>query len=209
MPRVDTDTFYRNALDRYGHNAQGAHWESLHTQQVRFTALRSLLPADLAGVTLVDVGCGLGDLFRYLESEGSLPARYIGIDVVTPMVEIARERTGQEIQLLDALQDPLPAADWYVCSGAMNTLTREETTVFITRCLAASRGGFLFNLLRGLDRSDTFNYWFPEDIRHLAQTLAADCEIELGYLPEDFTVALRHPRPDASEASTSAANEHG
>ncbi len=35
MPRVDTDAFYRNALKRYGHNAQDAHWESARSHRVR------------------------------------------------------------------------------------------------------------------------------------------------------------------------------
>ena len=189
MPRVDTDDFYRNALERYGHNAEGVHWESADTQRVRFTVLRRQLPADLSGLILVDVGCGLGDLYHYLESESTLPGRYIGIDVVEPMVEIARARTGQRVLLVDALQDRLPQADYYVCSGAMNTLTREETRLFIARCLAASRLGFVFNLLLGPDRSDTFNYWVPDDIRILARDLAMDCTVETGYLREDFTVS--------------------
>ncbi len=165
MPRVDPDSFYRAALERYGHNAQGAHWESARTQRVRFGVLRRLLPADLSGLTLVDVGCGLGDLFRYLESQGDRPGTYIGIDVVEPMVEIARLRTHQDVFLLDALCDTLPAADYYLCSGAMNTLTPEETKVFIQRCFAASREGFVFNLLRGADDCHTFNYRQPEEIR--------------------------------------------
>ena len=193
MPRVDTDTFYRNALARYGHNAQGAHWESARSQRVRFSVLRRLLPADLSALTLVDVGCGLGDLLRYLEVQGDRPGHYLGIDVVEPMVEIARARTGLEILLLDALCDPLPDADYYLCSGAMNTLTRDETRLFIERCFAASGLGFVFNLLRGEDDCHTFNYWEPEDIETLARELGADCVIETGYMHRDFSAALRRP----------------
>ena len=106
MPRVDTDTFYRNALARYGHNAQGAHWESARSQRVRFSVLRRLLPADLSALTLVDVGCGLGDLLRYLEVQGDRPGHYLGIDVVEPMVEIARARTGLTARPLVRTADP-------------------------------------------------------------------------------------------------------
>lgn len=194
MPRVDTDTFYRNALERYGHTPQGAHWESARSQRVRFDVLRRLLPADLSAVSLVDMGCGLGDLFRYLEVRRDLPGTYIGIDVVEPMVEIARQRTGEEVLLLDALCDPLPRADYYLCSGAMNTLTREETRLFIERCLAVSRVGFVFNLLRGEDDCETFSYWQPAEIESLAQGLGADCVIETGYLYQDFSAALSHPQ---------------
>jgi len=52
MPRVDTDEFYRNALARYGENAEGAHWHSTEMQQLRFKVLRQLLPARLPNVLL-------------------------------------------------------------------------------------------------------------------------------------------------------------
>lgn len=190
MPRVDTDSFYRNALARYGHNAEGVHWTSERTQQLRFEALRRFLPADLSELALVDVGCGLGDLYRYLVHQGDRPGRYIGIDVVAPMVEAAAERTGCEILQRDALHDPLPGADVYVCSGAMNTLTRDESDVFIRRCFAAAAQGFVFNLLKGRQRQGAFNHFMPDDL----QPLAAELEIELrfaeDYLPGDFTVAF-------------------
>ena len=194
MPRVDTDTFYRNALERYGHTPQGAHWESARSQRVRFDVLRRLLPADLSALSLIDMGCGMGDLHRYLEVRSDLPDTYIGIDVVEPMVEIARQRTGEKILLLDALRDPLPRADYYLCSGAMNTLTRDETRRFIERCFTASGVGFVFNLLRGEDDCETFNYWQPEDIESLARELGADCVIETDYLFQDFSAALTHPQ---------------
>ncbi len=193
MPRVDTDTFYRNAIDRYGRGAEGVHWESARAQRTRFAVLRRLLPDDLSGLTLADVGCGMGDLFRFLEVQGDRPAHYIGIDVVEPMIEIARLRAEGEFLMLDALHDPLPAADWYLCSGAMNTLTRDETRRFIERCLAAARAGFVFNLLHGVDDCHTFNYWEPQDIAALAAELGVDCAIATGYLFQDFSATLRHP----------------
>ncbi len=77
------------------------------------------------------MGCGLGDLLRYLKVEGAPSGEYIGIDVVEPMAEIARRRTGRQILLLDALCDPLFGADYYLCSGAMNTLTRDRDPAFL------------------------------------------------------------------------------
>jgi SAM-dependent methyltransferase len=194
MPRVDTDSFYRNALSRYGDNAEGVHWNSTQSQQVRFAALREFLPAHLSDIVLADVGCGFGDLHGFLTAQGQLPARYIGIDVVEPMAEIARARTGCEILLLDALSDRLPAADYYVCSGAMNTLTPEETEQFIRRCFAAATHGFVFNLLKGRSRPGAFNHYMPEDLRPLADDLGVEPEFSDDYLYGDFTAAfLRTP----------------
>ncbi|MGB5734323.1 MAG: class I SAM-dependent methyltransferase [Thiohalocapsa sp.] len=194
MPRVDTDSFYRNALASYGHNAEGVHWASQRTQQARFEALRRFLPLDLSDLTLVDVGCGLGDFYQYLVHQRDRPRRYIGIDVVAPMVEAAAERTGCEILQRDALHDALPGADYYVCSGAMNTLTREESEQFIRRCFGAATQGFVFNLLKGRQRPGVFNHCMPDDLRPLAAEYDIEPCFAEDYLPDDFTVAfLRSP----------------
>ena len=194
MPRVDTDRFYRYSLQHYGHTAKGVQWQSTDSQLVRFEALRRFLPEDLSTLTLADAGCGLGDFHGFLDSCGERPGRYLGLDVVEPMVEAARLRTGCEILLLDVLQAPLPPADFYVCSGAMNTLTREETQTFIERCFMASRQGFVFNLLLGRDAPLSYNLCLPEEVRAWTAHLEAELVIADDYLPDDFTVALRRRR---------------
>lgn len=195
MPRVDQDSFYRNALERYGENAEGVHWHSTEAQQVRFAALRDLLPTDLTGLTLVDVGCGLGDLHGFLAGRGELPRRYIGIDCVEPMVRIARARTGCQVLQRDALCDPLPRADYYVASGALSLLTRDETRLFCERCLAAARAGLVFNLLKGRDNDRRFNLWLPGEITALGTALGAGVEIVEGYLAGDFSARMTRCDP--------------
>ncbi|MBK1724445.1 class I SAM-dependent methyltransferase [Thiocystis violacea] len=194
MPRVDTDRFYRYSLEQYGHTAKGVQWHSTDSQFARFEALRRCLPEDLSTLSLVDAGCGLGDFHRFLETRGERPGRYLGLDVVEPMVEAARLHSDAEILLLDVLHDPLPPADYYVCSGAMNTLTREETRTFIERCFMACTEGFVFNLLQGRDAPHSYNLCLPEEVRAWTAHLEAEIAITDDYLPDDFTVALRRRR---------------
>ncbi len=187
MPRVDNDAFYRSALAAHGETAEGVHWNSTETQEARFRVLRKFLPEDLSELTLVDAGCGFGDLYCYLERHGDRPRRYVGLDVMEPMVETARTRTGCEILILDVLTDPLPKADYYLCSGAMNTLTREESDQFIRNCYKACETGFVFNLLKGWNTSPIYNFYLPREIKRLGHELNADYQIEEGYLAGDFT----------------------
>ncbi len=190
MPKVDNEAFYLSALKAHGETAQGVHWNSVESQEVRFRVLCSLLPEDLPDLRIVDAGCGFGDLYCYMVREGAPPADYIGLDVMEPMVATARARTGCEIRVCNILEDTLPEADVYLCSGAMNNMTREESQAFIERCLAASRRGFIFNLLKGWNTSTLYNLYLPREIRRLAQTLAVDYQILEGYLAEDFTTAF-------------------
>ncbi len=190
MPRIDTDDFYHDAIRRHGETALGVHWQSAATQEARFRILRGLLPDHIAGLTLVDAGCGFGHLHHWLAAADDLPARYIGLDVLDTMVERARERTGCECLRRDCLVDPLPAADYYLCSGAMNTLTLDETQTFIARCYGHARRGFVFNLLHGQDYGGTFNYLDPAQVRTWGEALGARVEVMSGYLHEDFSVGL-------------------
>lgn len=192
MPRVDTESFYRHALARYGDNAEGVHWRSADSQRVRFEVLRDLLPDDLSGIDLVDVGCGLGDLYQFLSARGEAPRRYIGLDAVQAMVERARVRTGCPILHCDVLRDPLPEADWYLASGTMALLTPDETRAFIERCLGHVSTGLVFNLLKGRHQSTTFNYQMPDVIEAWANEIGVAVRIIDGYLSGDFSAALTH-----------------
>ncbi|MEA3373931.1 MAG: class I SAM-dependent methyltransferase [Campylobacterota bacterium] len=190
MPRIDNETFYRAALSKHGDNARGVHWNSADSQRKRFKILSGFLPDELSKISLADAGCGFGDLYLYLQEKNHLPESYIGLEVMEPMVKRARERTDCEIRQCDILHDPLPETDFYLCSGAMNILTRFETHLFIRRCFEASRKGFIFNLLSGKDDSLVYNYFLPKEIKQLGRELGARVKIQEGYLPRDFTVAF-------------------
>ncbi|WP_295541286.1 class I SAM-dependent methyltransferase [uncultured Thiohalocapsa sp.] len=193
MPRISVHDFYDHVLSHYGDTAEGLHYQSANSQQTRFRVLRELLPQTLGGLSLVDLGCGFGDFLIYLRAQGDEPGGYLGVDLHERMVAVARERTGAEIVQADVLTDPLPAADWYVCSGALNNLTLEETRVAVGRCYAAAGGGFVFNLLHGKDNSQTFNYRQPAEVEAWAAALGAEVTIVDGYLHRDFSAALVKP----------------
>ena len=190
MPRIDNETFYSASLTKHGKTPRGVHWNSQRSQEVRFKTLCRFLPRNLARTSLADAGCGFGDLYLYLQSQRRRPKSYTGLEVMPQMAEEARERTGCEIRSCDILKDPLPEADYYLCSGAMNILTRFETHLFIRRCFEASRKGFIFNLLEGDDASMVYNYFQPEEIKQLGRELGAKIKITRGYLPRDFTAVF-------------------
>ena len=190
MPGIDPKEFYTKKIALHGFTARGVAWDSARTQRRRFAVLAEQL-GNLRDSTLVDAGCGFGDFYLYLDERGNLPRRYTGIDLIPEMAAEARNRTGCKILRRNILQDSLPRADWYVASGSMNLLSREETAIFIRRCFEHSRKGFVFNLLEGREREGTFNYWRPSEIQKLCADLGAKARIIEGYLEEDMTVVLR------------------
>ena len=133
MDRVDTEEFYNDGIFEHGLTAQGLKWHSRQSQEIRFHQLLSLLPVNT--VSIVDAGCGFGDLFLYLTSHSNRIIDYIGLDSLEIMVKEAKRRTGQTIYQCDILHDHLVEGDFYVCSGALNILTQEGGYRFIQRCL--------------------------------------------------------------------------
>ena len=189
MSRIDNHKFYTTALQRHGNTAQGVHWNSQSTQYKRFEILLGMIDIT-EEESIVDVGCGFADLYLYMDEKSIALDAYIGLEIMESMVEEARKRVDGEVEICDVLCDPLPEEDHYICSGAMNVLTRDETYTFIKRCLNASTKGFVFNMLEGEDESMVYNYFRPRDIELLAEELGATFNMKKGYLPRDFTVYL-------------------
>ena len=63
-------------------------WESRQAQYARFAAFAKNV--DLNGKAVLDVGCGLGDLFHFLTSGLGLSVNYVGIDISERMIETAK-----------------------------------------------------------------------------------------------------------------------
>ena len=188
MDRVDKQAFYDDAIYEHGLTSEGLRWHSKQSQEVRFHEILSLLPFNTASI--VDAGCGFGDLYLYLLSKGKEGINYIGLDALETMVKEAQQRTGKPIHQCDILHDPLVEGEIYVCSGALNILTREGGYLFIQRCYEASTRGLIFNFLEGKKESKTYNYLQANKIEKLGQKLGARIIFRRGYYDNDCTVAF-------------------
>ncbi len=191
MPRIDSQKFYTSAIEMHGTNAKGVNWASKENQLLRFKAILKLLPNPLDSYSLADAGCGFGDFFTYLNKKKRVPKKYIGIDSLDDMQAIASNATGEEIIIADICKESIPNADYYICSGALNVLTRFETHQFIRNCYASSIKGFIFNALHGDKVSETYNYLTTQEIEQIAKDLKVKKIIlSDGYLENDITVGF-------------------
>ena len=190
MSRCDTHEFYEHTLNLYHENAKRLRWNSRQTQEIRFQMIRNYLPEDLSPFTLVDAGCGFGDFNSYILKHNDMLKHYRGLDLLPQIITEAQSKNNYDFEVCNILCDPLPLSDFYICSGAMNTLTPFETHLFIRRCFEHSRKGFIFNLLEGEDSSLIYNYVDFKTIQNLAKELHADFHYQRGYLDNDITVAF-------------------
>lgn len=191
MPRINNEKFYLSALKAHGMSPKGVHWHSKESQYKRFETLLSLLKEDITTKSIVDAGCGFGDFFYFLQESHAMPKSYTGIDAIAAMCAIAKEQTQSAILHLDILKHPLPQADYYFCSGAMNILTSYESFLFIKNSFMACNEAFFFNVLHGTKESKTYNYMTKERLEEIAKELGAwHVEFREGYLEGDISVGF-------------------
>ena len=192
MPKIDPEYFYLAALQKYGIDAKALCWNSKEHQQIRFEIIRRALPKEIGSLTIADAGCGFGDFWLFLKERGEQPKEYIGIESLERFVHIAREKTHQQILYLDVLTDTLPKADYYICSGTLNTLTSFESFLFLKKCLDASKEGVIFNFLYGSKQSEIYNYIDDAKIAQMLESFHAEIFFEAeGYLKNDKTIGLK------------------
>lgn len=186
--RIDNSRFYHAAISDHGFTPKGLRWHSLYSQEIRFEQLLSFVPDD--ALSIVDAGCGFGDLCVYARKQKHRTFAYTGLDMLEVMVDEAHRRTGETILLCDILRDPLPSAEFYLCSGALNILTKEASFAFIEQCYRASTRGFIFNFLEGDKASPIYNYLSKTDVENLGVRLNAKIVFRNDYYESDCTAAF-------------------
>ena len=179
--------FYSESIQEHGISAQGVRWNNKHSQYKRFEAITKRIKKDITTSTIVDVGCGFGEYFSYLQTNKKSPIKYIGIDCEQDMINICKKRfQSEDFYLKDVLTDELLYGDYLVCSGALNILEYNEIDIFISKCFEYSRKAFVFNSLKNL----TFNNVKQYEIVDICKKYSQKISVFEGYLENDFTIVM-------------------
>ncbi len=187
MAFCNNTRFYEDSLTKHGNSAKGVHWNSQETQYKRFAVLTGFL-SDLQNSSIVDAGCGCGHYLNYLHQYETLPDHYLGLDCEVGMIELAQqEHPIFDFALTNILEDSLPVADYYICSGAMNILSVAEMYKFIKRCFEHSQKGFAFNFLSAM----SYNNATVDDVIGYCQSLTPSIQTKGGYLVNDFSIFMK------------------
>ena len=200
-PEFATARWYRDHVRRFGYGYKALGYGRRSSQEKRFTAVLAL--GSLHGRSLLDVGCGFGDLLAFLTARGVQP-RYTGVDLCPPMIERCERRfAGSDARFLvaDALDyAPDSSYDYVVASGifgyaAKGTRARLRPTVEHLFSLAGI--GLAVNFLSGCAprRSPGRLYVYPWDMLQLALGLTPAVRLDHAYLPNDFTLCLYKTPP--------------
>jgi SAM-dependent methyltransferase len=186
---------YRDQYARFGYSPKALGWDK-GKQQVRFDVLTS--PFDIEGKSVLDVGCGFGDLNQVLQTKARR-YRYLGVDVTEELLKEARVRyRGRGIRFRpgDFLDLNLRSRfDIVIGSGIFNlALASGRNDAFIRSTLAKAfelcREGIAFDFLSdkvAYRYRDTFHA-SPEQVLTLAYALSRNVLLRNDYMPFEFSV---------------------
>ena len=172
-----------------------ADWADAQSQHARFDVLVNHVP--LAGKSLLDVGCGVGDLLAMLQQRG-LNVRYTGVDLSAKIIEAARQRfSGKaDFRVANVFDDPGIAPETFdvvFASGTFN-LTLGDNLAFLShaarRLLELSHEAAVFNFLddRAAHRVDYCHYYSLDAVQPILDALPCRTTLVRDYLPHDTTV---------------------
>ena len=180
--------FYTPTIKKYGISAKGVHWNSKYSQYKRFEILTNFIGNEIRKSNIIDAGCGFAEYYNYLFDNNLKPKSYIGIDCEEKMITLASKRfLNTSFYIKNIIEDELLFADYYICSGAMNILKKDEIFIFIKKCFEASEVGFVFNFLKN-DSLTNVNFL---DILNYSKSLSKKIEIKENYLENDISIFIK------------------
>ncbi len=198
MPLSDKDygriqSFYQESFQKFGdRDARSVRWGNLTDQQKRFAVLSQVTA--LSGKSVLDVGCGLGDLYKYFLQQG-IEVEYTGIDIVREFVEAAQSRFPQANFMHQDIFDIDQRFDIVMCSGGLSFKVKDNLSYYqgmIKTMYGLAKQAVSFNMLDNRIHSDDDIYaaYSPIDIADFCHTIAPRVQVVTDYLPQDFTMYM-------------------
>jgi trans-aconitate methyltransferase len=170
-------------------------WKTDAAQLARFEVIAGL--TDFNQASVLDVGCGCGDLKAYL-AQRFAGLDYIGLDLQQDFIEAATGRykddTNTWFHLADFSQCQLPLMDIVVACGALSYRCEnlDYYRKMIEKLYSSATRVLIFNMLD----NDTFNSG-PLIVSHdrkaiyqFCQAVCANVTLKTDYLDNDFTIMM-------------------
>jgi SAM-dependent methyltransferase len=188
--------FHRHRLSTYGNGSfRALGWKSMESQVKRFEVIAGSW--DLNNKSILDVGCGYGDLKDYLDNLYS-NFHYTGIDQQPEFIVEAKQiyagKPDTYFFQTDFTQAAFPKVDYVIASGALSYRSTDTRFIYqiIAKMYSAANGGVAFNLFDAGTFPD-----HPilvghniEEIKCFCQTLCPQVRVITGYFDDDYTIIL-------------------
>jgi ubiquinone/menaquinone biosynthesis C-methylase UbiE len=189
---------YDERLATHGETAVALGWRDRAQQELRFRILADL--GDCTNRSVLDIGCGFGDLLDYLTARGATNVSYTGTDLHSGMIEIASKRHPEATFFATAnlTQFADESHDYVFMSGLFNFRIADNVAFLhemMRQSFRIARRGVAFNLLGSyVDfREEHLFYYREEEVFAFAKSLTRFVNLRADYPLHEFTVHLYKP----------------
>lgn len=186
--------YHRYMIMLHGNQGTAAlGWRDLQSQIIRFKALAEI--ADLNGHTILDAGCGHGDLRAYLHRLYP-EVLYYGMEQIPELLDEAVHRygkwSGTSFICGNFVDGIIPVTDYVVASGSLNYYSFDPEFIFkaIFKLYAHCKLGLAFNLLSHVVPNGLIVAYNPKEIMDYCISLSKKVLLKNDYSDEDFTIFM-------------------
>jgi SAM-dependent methyltransferase len=178
--------YYASRLAETGTGWGAADCGSWESHENRLMAL-SFVSLGRGPGTVLDVGCGVGDLLGR-----QMPGRYTGWDISGALIGAARGNwPGADFHVRDLYASTEERAfDYVVASGLFQFADPLRLRVGVERMWALCRKAVAFNFLTRADDTPGEHWHDPLAVLAFCRTLTPRVVLRMDYLPNDATVYL-------------------
>ncbi len=186
-------SFYNFHLQRFGDRPEALRWTP-EGQLRRYTTLAEI-SANLHGSTVLDYGCGTGDLYRFLKRRG-IDVRYTGVDINENFIRLAKKKYPDcTFRVMDVSEDSLEGYyDYVFICGVFNLLVpgvQENLKEALVKLFQHCNKGLALSALSSHTpvKDPELNYTSPEEmVKFSIENLSPFISLSHDRVQYDFTL---------------------
>ena len=184
---------YSTRLKRYGYSPKTLGWNKKR-HSLRFHILTSHW--DLNGCTILDFGCGFGDMFGYLKKNG-VDCIYYGVDINQSLIKQGKIiYPDANLDSIDLFNNNDNLIFDYIFSSGVHNLKLEKNFDFISDSFklfnSISKKGFAMNFLSDKVEYDLDDAYHsnPSKILDIAYNYSNRILLRNDYMPFEFSIFI-------------------
>jgi SAM-dependent methyltransferase len=186
-------SFYNFHLKKFGDRPEALRWTP-QGQLRRYHTFLDIAP-DLSNATVLDYGCGTGDLYKFLRRQG-IQVRYTGVDINENFIKLAQSKYPEcTFKVMNIDDDELEGFyDYIFICGVFNLRVpgvQDDLKNALVALFAHCNKGLALNALSSHTpvKDLELNYTSPEEmVRYSIENLSPYVVLRHDRIPNDFTL---------------------
>tara|TARA_B110000046_G_scaffold22868_1_gene21618 strand:+ start:1486 stop:2109 length:624 start_codon:yes stop_codon:yes gene_type:complete len=160
---------YNSNVDEFGLDAKSVGWGTKEKQCLRFKKLLQVIENKSKEFTMNELGCGYGELVKYIDANNYNCSTYYGYDISEKMIDAANSyitHPNADFFISDKL---IKKADYTITSGIFNVMfeeSKQNWNTYIENTLEhmfdQSKKGIAFNLLTSYVDFEAKNLYYAD-----------------------------------------------